>query len=155
MDQTTTVISAWRDPTLITAYTGALVLIIGAIGAAVVKVVSVLRQVENTTKVEHETTRDKVQVQDKKLDDIQATTAEALDNTNGNVSKLQDELTRRSAREEVLERMVSELTTVLSAQRAVPPPLANALPGRRASDPPITVRVVETALSDKDKKETS
>lgn len=155
MDQTTTVISAWRDPTLITAYTGALVLIIGAIGAAVVKVVSVLRQVENTTKVEHETTRDKVQVQEEKLTDIQENTSEALNNTNGNLSKLQDELARRSAREEVLERMVSELTTVLSAQRSAPSPLASALPGRRASDPPISVRVVETALADKDKKEPS
>lgn len=132
-----TTMYTWPQADVIQALGGVAVLVIAAVGAAVARIVSEVRK-------QHIATQEKQAQQDKKLDNINNTTQEALSNTNGNLSELRQELARRTAREEVLERMVSELTSILSSQRAAGAAAAGALQGsRRATDPPIAVRVVE------------
>lgn len=141
------------DPAVITAYATGVVIIIGALATATVKVVSVFRQEGHNTRVVVDAARSHavsaatavttaVTGAQEQLKQIDEKTSAALENTNGNLSNVQQELARRTAREEVLERMVSELTTVLSAQRSGGAPMMPAL-HTRATDAPVKVAIVE------------
>lgn len=156
----------WPDPLVIAAIATGVVTVIGSVVGGAITILKAIHDLKSTTaqKFDEQTIQVEAaknhaenadnhaktaanQVSDthQKLQEINAKTSETLKNTDGNLSKLQNELERRSAREEVLERMVSELTTVISASRAAS--AQTSIPvGRRSTDPPISVKVIEDAL---------
>lgn len=91
---------------------------------------------------------DKSDAVDSKLDDIHAKNAEIAVNTNGNLSRLRDELVKQANHNNELQKTINTLTAILAGQKVVAPREV------RAEDlKPIKVEVVNAQVPPQEPKE--
>lgn len=118
----------WGNPLVVTGLSAFVLSIIGSITGSVLQIIAAARgkRIEDKVDIAAVNAKDaktKTEEAQQQLTTIHEKTTETLENTNGNLSKLQEQLERarlREAsaqeRETMLKSLVSELTTVLAAQ---------------------------------------
>lgn len=128
----------WGNPLVVAGLTSFVLVVIGSITTSIITILTAsrARRIEDKADkaaVSAQTATEHVTAAQKQLDTIHLKTTEALQNTNqtlintnGNLSKLQEQLEHaqereRAAleREDILKGVLSELTTVIAAQRLV------------------------------------
>ena len=155
----------WPDPTVIAAIATAVVMVIGSIVGGAVTILKAIKDLKSTTsekldaqtlqvheaRVHAESAAIGTASNETKLAEIQTTAEKTAAQTDGQMSRIHTDLTRALAEKDVLQRMLSETTTLLAAANASKSATvttgtshqAVTTGGRREGDKPVAVTIIE------------